>query len=314
MINVVFGGAGFIGHHLISNLLAAGKRVICVDSLKSGSKNHLNKFLANDDFKFYQLDIAHTESLLKIVPHNSVIYHLASNPDIAAAASNPRIDFINGTVITESALEVARITSALHFIYTSGSGVYREDYGNVLDEGAQLLPISTYGASKLAGESLAAAYSFMFSLKVTILRFANVVGPLQTHGVGYDLLRKLKTNQDSLDIRGDGTQDKAYIHVNDVVQAIDVTVSKQIKQYDVYNVSLNETITVKEIVKMCLEQSGISHSSIGLNYESSPRGWIGDVPKIRMNSDKLRSLGWAPKYSCQEAVQDSLSAMWTEIS
>ncbi len=314
MHSVVFGGAGFIGHHLILSLLAAGKSVICVDSLKSGSALNLKNFTANDNFKFYQLDISDTDSLLKVVPSNSVIYHLASNPDIAAAASNPRIDFVNGTIITESALEVARLTSAAHFIYTSGSGVYREDYDNELNESAQLLPISTYGASKLAGESLAAAYSFMFSLKVTILRFANVVGPFQTHGVGYDLLRKLKANQESLDIRGDGTQEKAYVHVSDVVRAIDVIVSKQVNQYDIYNVSLNQTVTVKEIVEMCLQQSGISESDIALSYQSSPRGWIGDVPKIRMNSEKLRSLGWTPRYSCQEALKDSLGAMWTEIS
>src|SRR5439155_24389307 len=147
--------------------------------------------------------------------------HLAANPDIAKAVTRPDIDFWEGTYLTQNVLEAMRVTGARNIIYTSGSGVYgenpkvafREDYG-------PCLPISTYGASKLACEGLISAYCHMFGFSGRTFRFANVVGPRQTHGVGYDFVRFLKADPTRLRILGDGTQKKSYIHVEDVLAAV----------------------------------------------------------------------------------------------
>src|SRR5262249_28223433 len=149
-----------------------------------------------------------------------LVIHLASNPDIARAASEPAIDFHEGTYLTHNVLEAMRQTRTPLLLYASGSGVYG-DLGEleVNEDHGPLLPISTYGASKLAGEALICSYCHMFDLTARVFRFGNVVGPRQTHGVGFDFLRQLLTRPSYLRILGDGTQSKSYVHVSDVVDA-----------------------------------------------------------------------------------------------
>ena len=152
---------------------------------------------------------------------HEVVIHLASNPDIARAATEPAVDFDLGTLLTHHVVEAARRVSARRILYASGSGVYG-DLGEIeVDEDwGPLVPISTYGASKLAGEALLCSYCFMFGLSGVSFRFGNVVGPRQTHGVGFDFVRKLVDDPTRLEIMGDGSQSKSYIHVDDIVDAV----------------------------------------------------------------------------------------------
>jgi UDP-glucose 4-epimerase len=311
---VILGGAGFVGSHLTARLLQDNHEVTSVDTLVSGTRKHIQEFLANPNFIFLNLDVTHSAELRKVIREESTVIHLASNPDIAAAATSPRIDFTNGTVITESALEATRLSGAKNFIYASGSGVYRENYTESIEEDFPVGPISTYGASKLAGESLASAYSFMFGIRVSVLRFANVVGPHQTHGVGYDFLRKLKEDSSKLIVRGDGNQRKAYIHVIDVVTAMLTANKEQKLDFDTFNVSVPDSITVKDIAALSIHAAGLRLEDVEVFYEKSNRGWIGDVPIVSLNSNKLRALGWRSTMNSTEAIADSLSSMWGEIT
>jgi UDP-glucose 4-epimerase len=310
---VILGGAGFIGSNLATKLVGEGEQVLCIDSLVNGTESRIDHLRKLPNFEYHNLDIRKTELLTKVIPPGSIVIHLASNPDIAAAVNNPRIDFTDGTLITESALEASRLAKISRFVYASGSGVYRENYVDTLDENAQLLPISTYGASKLAGEALAASYSFMFGIHVSVFRFANVVGPRQTHGVCYDFLRRLRLDLNKLEVRGNGEQRKSYVHVSDVISGILTAVGRKCEGYEVFNVATLDSITVREIVGLTLQELSLNAEDIKVQYGSSFRGWEGDVPVILLDSTKLRSLGWRSTLTSYQAIESSLKAIHEEL-
>ena len=245
--------------------------------------------------------------------HDRVI-HLASNPDIARAATEPDIDFREGTYLTNNVVEAMRKSGTKTILYASGSGVYGdlgeieadEDYG-------PLVPISTYGASKLAGEALITSYCHMFDFTGRVFRFGNVVGPRQTHGVGFDFLRQLLKNPSKLKILGDGTQSKSYIHVPDVVSAVLLAAERSAGRFAAYNVATGDYITATEIAKLAAECAGLDPQHVEFEYTGGNRGWKGDVPIVRLNIDRIRSLGWECRAGSREALRKSMLAMLPDV-
>jgi UDP-glucose 4-epimerase len=196
----------------------------------------------------------------------------------------------------------------------SGSGVYGEDPSVEFPESyGPCVPISTYGASKLASESLIAAYCHMFGLMGRAFRFANVVGPRQTHGVGYDFIRRLKDNPTCLRILGDGTQKKSYIHIDDVLEAIFLVAAKKLRPYDVFNVATHDYITVREIADLAVRIAGLQPDDVKYNFTGGDRGWKGDVPVVRFDCSKIRALGWRNRQSSAEALTAAMEAMRKEL-
>ena len=247
---------------------------------------------------------------------HDVVIHLASNPDIARAAREPSIDFVQGTALTSSVVEAMRTTSAKRILYASGSGVYgdlgtreaEEDYG-------PKLPVSTYGASKLAGEALIGSYAFMFGLRGCAFRFGNVVGPRQTHGVGFDFARRLlaadAAGEDPIVLRilGDGSQSKSYVYVHDIVRAVMTAHANMAAPFAVYNVATGDTITVSEIAALAVECVGLPAERVSFAYTGGDRGWKGDVPIVRLDSERIKALGWRCERSSREALRQSMLAM-----
>ena len=185
---------------------------------------------------------------------SDTVIHLASNPDIARAATEPAVDFDQGTLLTHHVVEAARLTDVSLVLYASGSGVYG-DLGDVeaTEDHGPLVPVSTYGASKLAGEALIASYCFMFDLNACVFRFGNVVGPRQTHGVGYDFVRRLLEDPAELHILGDGRQSKSYVHVSDIVDAVLLAARRAPRPFRAFNVATGDYITVTEIAELAVE-------------------------------------------------------------
>src|ERR1043166_1470722 len=219
----VTGGAGFIGSHLLERLLGTEgtDKVVVYDNFTSGQRSYLQALMSDRRLSVVEADLKEAGPLLEAMAGCDTVFHLAANPDIVKAITQPDIDFWEGTYLTQNVLEAMRQTGATRIFYTSGSGVYGEDPAvDFAESHGPCIPISTYGASKLASESLIAAYCHMFGLGARVFRFANVVGPRQTHGVGYDFIRRLKSDPTTLRILGDGTQKKSYIHVDDVLDAI----------------------------------------------------------------------------------------------
>jgi UDP-glucose 4-epimerase len=310
----IVGGAGFIGSHFAAELLNRGSKVLVVDNFCSGSVAHISRFGENPNFELVRANAEDTDKLVSCFNGIDTVIHLASNPDIAKAATDPRIDFVQGTVLTESVVEAARKTGVTSILYASGSGVYGDAGETVLTETSPINPISTYGASKLAGETLLSSYSFMFGIKTTSFRFANVVGGMQTHGVGYDFLRKIKKDKKSLDILGDGTQSKSYVHVSDVISGVLKAHENSNDLNNVFNISTDDYLSVNEIADLALSEFGISADSIEFKYSGGDRGWKADVPVVRLSATKLKSLGWQARHTSRTAMKAALTEMYLELS
>src|SRR5204863_2723727 len=234
------GGAGFIGSHLARRLLqgAGVESVVIFDNFTSGRRSYLAALMDDRRLEVVQADLKDLSAVKSAMTGCDTVFHLAANPDIAKAVTQPDIDFWEGTYLTQNVLEAMRVNGVRKIFYTSGSGVYGENAAVAFAEDyGPCVPISTYGASKLACESLIAAYCHMFELAGRAFRFANVVGPRQTHGVGYDFVRRLKADPTRLRILGDGTQKKSYIHVDDVLAAIRCADVGATRNYDVFNVA-----------------------------------------------------------------------------
>ncbi len=305
----IAGGAGFIGSHLVHRLLGDGASdVVVYDNFSAGQEWHLAPVRDNPRLRVVHADLADTDALRAAMEGSEQIVHLAANPDIAAAVTDPGIDFWHGTFLTHQVIEAARTAGVPRIIYMSGSGVYGDQGTREVDETfAPLLPISTYGASKLAGETLICSYCHLFGIRGAAFRFANVVGARQTHGVVYDLIRKLRADPSRLTILGDGTQSKSYIHVDDVLDAIFTLVEDPHDTFDVFNVGTGDYVTVREIVSMVVTEMGLS--DVELEFGTEPRGWKGDVPVVRFASDKIAARGWKRRYSSAEALTASIRAL-----
>ena len=219
----IVGGAGFIGSHFADHLLAdAGVTAVTLyDNFSSGREWHYEHHLSDPRMKIIRNDVGSLPALTSAMVGHDVVIHLASNPDIARAVTEPEIDFYQGTQLTNNVVEAMRRTGIPRLLYASGSGVYGEiGSTEAYEDIGPLIPVSTYGASKLAGEALISSYCYMFGLSARVFRFGNVVGPRQTHGVGFDFVRRLNADPTELRILGDGKQSKSYIHVYDVVNAV----------------------------------------------------------------------------------------------
>jgi UDP-glucose 4-epimerase len=311
----ISGGAGFIGSNILSRFLGDSRfSKICVyDNLSSGTRNHIEFALKSEKFQFINADIGDINCLKNSMKGFDLVIHLAANPDIAKAATQPDIDFLEGTVLTQNILESMRINKVPYLLYTSGSGVYGEKPDiNFSESYGPCIPISTYGASKLACESLIASYCHMFGMSARVFRFANVVGPMQTHGVGYDFIRKLNLNPDKLEILGDGTQLKSYIHIEDIINAIEIVLLDLLKKkkfFDVFNVATDDVISVSEIAYIACEVMSISSDKINIIYSGGDRGWKGDVPKINLDAKKIKEMGFLAKYNSESAIRKSLKQL-----
>jgi UDP-glucose 4-epimerase len=308
--HLVVGGAGFIGSHVVARLLAEGTedtRVVVFDNLTSGSLDRLPQLTDDARLTLVHGDVKDLPALTAAAEGAEVAFHFAANPDIAAAVTRPDIDFWEGTLLAQNVLEALRVQGVPRLVYASGSGVYG-DLGthNATEDHGPLLPISTYGASKLGCEALISAYAHMFGLNASAFRFANVVGPRQTHGVTFDFVRKLLRDPTGLDILGDGSQSKSYIHVEDVVDAMLLLRGLQRPGLEIFNVGTDEYITVAEIAELVVET--LELTDVDFRYTGGDRGWKGDVPVVRFDSSRIRALGWDNAHSTTEALRASILA------
>jgi len=300
----IAGGAGFIGSTLVHKLLKRepDAKIVIYDNLSNGRLKYITDLNSNPNVEFVLGDIKDLKYLTIAMRDCDVVYHFASNADISKAMTDPTIDFWEGTYLTQNILEAMRINGIKKIIYASGSGVYG-DYGYVrIPENTHFKPVtSTYGASKLAGESLMYAYSNMFDIEVRTYRFANVVGGNQTHGIVSDLIDKLIKNPNELHVLGNGEQLKSYVYVDDILEGIFLTQNIG-KKIEIYNISYETSVSVKEIVEIVLEEAGVKGLTI-VEYGDTPGGWKGDIPVVLLDSFKIKQAGWQPKYSSKEAIR-----------
>ncbi len=308
----ITGGAGFIGSHLCNRLLALGHAVTAYDNFCNGQRWHFGENLKHPNLRIIDADVRDDGKLESAIGGHDVVFHLASNADIARAVVDPDIDFSNGTLLTRCVLEAMRKTGVSSIAFTSGSGVYGEVPPNPIKEDYDLMiPVSTYGAQKLASEALISAYSFMFNMHGMVFRFANVVGPQQTHGVAYDFLRRLAKEPARLKIFGDGTQSKPYIHIEDVLEAFLLIESEARGGYEYHNVASQDFLNVREIADLICDRMGLKN--VEYDFSGGSRGWKADVPLYRLDTTKIRSRGWNNRRNSRDSVTHAVDSMIADI-
>jgi len=305
---LVTGGAGFIGSHLVDALMEKGYRVRVVDNLSNGNVKNIERWVNDSRFEMIEGDLKKPEVAGKSVEGVNVVFHLAANPDIRLGVSDPSVHFDENLVVTFNVLEAMRKSkTAKSVVFSSTSTVYGEavvlptpeDYG-------PLLPISIYGASKLGCEALVASYCHTFDFKGALLRFANIVGSRSNHGVVVDFVRKLRQDSSELEILGDGTQRKSYLHVRDLVDAFFVVLGGLRKGgfVEAYNVGSLDQVDVVRIAQIVCEEMEIDKPRFRFNKAvKDGRGWKGDVKMMQLSIQKLLDLGWKPTLSSEEAIR-----------
>jgi len=305
----ITGGAGFIGSNMVDTLAEMEcERITVYDNLTSGKKEFLQGHWGKSYFHFIEADLLDLATLSKVMAGQEMVFHFASNPDIAKSMTQTDLDLHQGIIATYNVLEAMRLEGVKKIVYASGSGVYGDlGYHETPEDLGPLLPISMYGASKLGGEGFISAFCHMFDLQAWIFRFANVVGRRQTHGVGFDFIRKLKDNPAELLIRGNGTQSKSYIHVDDVINAVLYCVAHAADRVNLFNVATEDYLEVNGIARIVMEEMGLAHTRLA--YTGGARGWKGDVPIVRFNLDKIHRLGWRATHDSAAAMRKSIQEM-----
>jgi len=303
---LVTGGAGFIGSKIVEKLLSEGYQTHVIDNMSNGNMNFVENCKKNPNFKFFKLDLLQKDSLSE-VKNYKLIYHCAADPEVRTSVTNPESHFTHNLMSTLNLLEATR-GSVENFVFLSTSTVYGE--AKIIptpEDYSPMEPISTYGASKLACESLISSYAHSFDFKSIMFRFANIVGEDSTHGVIYDFVNKLRDDPKKLEILGDGTQNKSYMYISDCVDATQYALNHSSKTFDVYNIGSEDSVDVKTIAKVVINE--MSLNDVETSYTGGVdggRGWKGDVKNMQLAISKIKSLGWNPSYSSYEAVKQTV--------
>lgn len=307
----VTGGAGFIGSHLVDKFAGSGWQITVYDNLSSGKKDFIKQHIGRDYFTFIKADLLDLGKLKKCIGGSDAVFHMAANPDIRHGISFTDTDLKQNTIVTYNILEAMRSAGVKDIAFASTSTVYGEpkvmptpeDYG-------PLLPISLYGASKLACEALCTSFSHTFNMKCWIFRFANIVGGRGTHGVIYDFIEKLRKNPKELEILGDGKQTKSYLLIDDCVDAMIHVYGKSKEQFNIFNLGNNDRIDITTIARVLVDKMGLTDAT--LNFTGGTRGWPGDVPQMFLAIEKLSKLGWKNRYNSRQAVEIAIERMLKE--
>jgi UDP-glucose 4-epimerase len=309
---LVTGGAGFIGSHLVDLLVSNLVDVIVLDNLSTGSLANLSACIDRKNFNFIGKALGDSESLKKCLEGTRTVFHCAANPEPRDGIDNAQKLFEENTKITLQLLEQIRNSSVENILFTSSSTVYGEpEIFPTPEEYGPLLPISAYGASKLACEGLISSYCNTYGIKSRICRLANIVGSRSRHGVVWDFVNKLRQDSGKLEVLGDGTQSKSYLHVSDCVESFFFCLEFGGK-VETFNVGNYDAIDVITIAKSVCDVMNLRKAKIVPRGGIDGRGWVGDVKKMQLEISKLKRLGWSPMLSSAESVKRACQELISE--
>lgn len=309
---LITGGAGFIGSNMVE-LLHENNEITVVDDLSNVDERYIDKFRRKKGFNFRKIDISMRNSLKGLEEHDLVI-HLAANSDVRGGSEDPMKDLNSNVIGTMEVLEYMREKDCKEIAFASSSTVYGETEVLPTPETyGPYMPISSYGASKMACEGFITAYSHYYGFKSSIFRFANIVGKNSTHGVIFDFINKLRKNPAELEILGDGTQRKSYLHVSDCVRSM-IYVHEKSDRTDIFNLGNDETTSVKRIGDTVISKMGLKDVSVRFTGGLDGRGWKGDVKIAQLGIEKLKATGWKNEYTSDEAVETAVDETLNQMS
>ena len=302
MKTLIIGGAGFIGSVLVKEMLQHNNDIIVIDKLSLGSIDYID----TNKVEFHQIDINNIEQVLEVLQGKKIdeVWHLAANSDIPEGVEDVNVDLNDTFMSTVSILKIMKVIEAKKLHFSSSSAVYGLNKNRLHEDIGPLMPTSNYGAMKLSSEALISASLESFLDKVCIYRFPNVVGVPATHGVILDFIRKLKKDMSILEVLGNGTQQKNYLHVSELVEAMLFINHNTNDGMNYYNIgAMDDGVFVKQIAE---ETTKVISPDAKINYQKTDRGWVGDVPRFYYSVEKLKDLGWSPKMSSLEAIQKAV--------
>ncbi len=308
------GAAGFIGSHLADRLLDMGAEVIGYDNLSGGNMDFLKKAMSNSRFTFIKGDVLDAGALSGAMDGIDTVFHLAANPDVRLGESDSRVHFHQNVEATQNVIEVMRRKGVKNIVFTSTSTVYGEAEVIPTPESyGPTIPISLYGASKLASEAMISGFCHTYDMSAVIYRFANVVGPRSTHGVTYDFVNKLRKDPKKLVILGNGRQKKSYTHVFDTIDAMIFGVENRRERVEIFNMGSEDYIDVVGVADIVTDVMGLRDVEYEFTGGIGGAGWKGDVRVMQLSIEKLKGMGWRPKYDSAQSVRLTAEAIVSEL-
>jgi UDP-glucose 4-epimerase len=298
---LVTGGAGFIGSHLVDKLLSKGWTVTAVDNMEFGHPSNLDDHKFNKMFDFYNGDIKDKKLVRSLVKDCSTVFHMAAHADIRESGRKHNVDLENNLIGTTNILEAMSFNKVQELVFASTSAVYGEAKVFPTPEDYSPIQTSLYGASKMACEAFAQAYTQLYDMKFWSFRFANVVGERARRGVIWDFVRKLQNNPYELEILGDGKQSKEYLYIEDCISGILTGYESTSDNVNTFNLGLEEQTFVDKVADIVIDEMNLK--GVRRTYTGGRKGWVGDNPIIHLSIEKLKKLGWSPKTSSEEAIR-----------
>jgi UDP-glucose 4-epimerase len=297
----ITGAAGFIGSNLVDRLLARGDVVVGYDNFTTGTRRFIKQAMTHQNFRLVQGDVLDMAKLTEAMAGAELVFHLAANADVRLGFEHPERDLQQNTLATFNVLEAMRVSGIRTIAFSSTGSVYGEASVVPTPEDAPF-PVQTslYGASKLAGEGLIAAYAEGYNLRAYVFRFVSILGERYSHGHVFDFVNQLRTNPTTLHILGNGLQRKSYLYVDDCIDAILTAIERVSSKFNLFNLGTEEYCQINDSARWIAERLGVSPR---FTYSGADRGWVGDNPFIFLDTARIRALGWRPKLTIREAVE-----------
>jgi UDP-glucose 4-epimerase len=307
------GGAGFIGSHVLDLLAPSGVEFVVYDNLSNGKLEYIEAHLRRENVRFVMADIMDLERLIESVRGCDLVWHLAANTDIINSHDDPSRDLDDCAVGTFNVVEAMRRTGVRDIVFASSGAVYGNICADesVTEDAGPLLPVSTYGAGKIAGEAFISSFCHVYGLRGWMYRFGNVIGARMTHGVIYDFVGRLRRDPLRLLVRGDGRQEKNYFLVEECIDGMlhgyaRIPLDDE-KPCDVFNLGSPTISRVIDIAHIVVEEMGLPDARIEI--EGTRKAWPGDQPRVHFEVDKMAQSGWTSKLDSDQAVRIAVQRM-----
>jgi UDP-glucose 4-epimerase len=300
----VTGAAGFIGSNLVDRLLGIGEVVVGYDNLSTGMLEFIASAQQHRNFTFVRGDLLDTRSLDGAMRGAKRVVHLAANADVRFGLAHPHKDLEQNTIATFNVLEAMRANNVEEISFSSSGSIYGEATVVPTPENAPF-PVQTslYGASKLACEGMITAYAEGYGIRARIFRFVSVLGQRYSHGHVFDFMTQLEQHKTALHILGDGRQSKSYLHIDDCIEGMLLALNGAAERVAIFNLGTDEVCQVLDSVDWIVGRLKLSPK---LSFSGGRQGWIGDNPLIQLDTSRIRRLGWRPRWSIKEAVENTV--------